>query len=187
MSDEEQLFDEKITEAKEEHVEDLETLKQVLAGEKEKTGKYLANWQRTQADFINYKRHAEQEKKETIEFANCRLILNLLTVIDDLERAFVSLPAENVESSWTEGIKLIYNKFKAILETEGLAEIKAKGEQFDPCLHEAVMCREGEEGIVIEEIQKGYRLKDRVIRPSKVIVGEGKQGKGNRPRNPEEE
>lgn len=177
MSDDERLFDEKITEAEVEQVEDLETLKQALAEERGKSDKYLANWQRTQADFINYKRRAEQEKKETIEFANTRLILNLLTVMDDFERAFVSLPAEIAESSWTEGIKLIYNKFKAILEGEGLAEIKAKGEQFDPCLHEAVMCREGEEGIVIEEIQKGCKFKDKVIRPSKVIVGNGKRDK----------
>jgi len=165
------------TETEVEQVEDLETLKQALAEEKERSEKYLANWQRAQADFDNYKKCAEQGKKEIVEFANSTLILNSLTVVDDLERAFASLPAEVAGFSWTEGVRLIYNKFKAILETQGVAEIKAQGEAFDPHLHEAVMCREGEEGMVIEEIQKGYKLKDKVIRPTMVIVGKGKEEK----------
>ncbi|GAI38256.1 unnamed protein product, partial [marine sediment metagenome] len=110
-------------------------------------------------DFINYKKRAEQEKIETVEFANSTLILNLLTIIDDLERAFDSLPTQLTGFSWIDGIKLIYNKLKATLEAQGLAEIKAKGEPFDPYLHEAVMRQEGEEGIVIEEIQKGYNCR----------------------------
>lgn len=157
--------------------EDAETLKQLLAEEKEKAEKYLVNWQRSQADFSNYKKHAEQEKKEIIEFANSTLILNLLPIVDDLERAFASAPAELAKSSWTEGIRLIYDKLKATLEAQGLAEIKAEEEVFDPHLHEAVMSREGEEGVVIEEIQKGYELKGRMIRPSKVIVGTGEEEK----------
>jgi len=158
-----------------ERAEDIESLKQALAEEKEKSQNYLANWQRTQADFTNYRKRAEQEKKEMVEFANSMLIGNLLTIIDDLERAFVSLPAQLTGFSWIDGIRLIYNKLKAILEAQGLAEIKAKGEPFDPHLHEAVMRQEGEEGRVIEEIQRGYKLKDKVIRPSMVIVGEGKK------------
>lgn len=175
MSEEEKLSDKTTTEAAVEQVQDIETWKQALAEEKEKAEKYLANWQRTQADFINYKKRIEQEKRETMEFANSMLILDLLTVMDDLERAFVSLPAQPKGFSWIEGIKLVYNKLKTILEAQGLTEIEAEGEPFDPHLHEAVMCREGKEGIVIEEIQKGYKLKDRVIRPSMVIVGEGKE------------
>ena len=119
----------------------------------------------------------EQEKEEIIEFANSTLILNLLTIVDDFERALASVPAQLTESSWMDGIRLIYNKLKAILEAQGLAEIKAKGEPFDPHLHDAVMCQDGEEGIVIEEIQKGYKLKDRVIRPSRVAVGKGEEEK----------
>jgi len=92
-----------------------------------------------------------------------------------LERAFDSLPAQLTGFSWIDGIKLIYNKLKATLEAQGLAEIKAKGEPFNPHLHEAVMRQEGEEGIVIEEIQKGYKLKNKVIRPSMVIVGKGEE------------
>jgi len=94
--------------------------------------------------------------------------------MDDLERALALVPAELEESNWTEGIRLIYNKFKATLEAQGLAEIKARGEPFDPRLHEAVMQQEGEEGMVIEETQKGYKFKEKVIRPSLVIIGKGK-------------
>jgi len=160
--------------------EDIEALKQVLAEEKEKAENYLANWQRTQADFVNYKKRTEQEKTQMVEFANSTLILNLLTVLDDLDRAIASVPGELTEFSWTEGIRLIYNKFKATLEAQGLTEIRAKGEPFDPHLHEAVMGQEGEEGIVIDEIQKGYKLRDKVIRPSMVVVGKGKGGKERR-------
>jgi len=177
LAEREKSSNNKPTETGVEQVEDIEALKQALTEERERSEKYLANWQRTQADFINYKKRAEQEKIETVEFANSTLILNLLTIIDDLERAFDSLPAQLTGFNWIDGIKLIYNKLKATLEVQGLAEIKAKGEPFDPYLHEAVMRQEGEEGIVIEEIQKGYKLKNKLIRPSLVVVGKGK-GKG---------
>ncbi len=164
-----------VVEAGIEQAEDIETLQQALAEEKEKAEKYLANWQRSQADFDNYKKRSEQEIGEVIEFAISALISNLLPVMDDLERAFASVPAELDESNWTEGIKLIYNKFKATLEAQGLTEIKTGGEPFDPRLHEAVMQQEGEEGMVIEETQKGYKFKGKVIRPSLVIVGKGEE------------
>jgi len=158
-----------------EQTEDIPTSsgQQALAEEREKAEKYLTNWQRCQADFDNYKKRSEQERGGVIEFANSVLISNLLPIINDLERAFASVPAEFDESNWTEGIKLIYNKFKATLEAQGLTEIKAEGEPFDPRLHEAVMQQEGEEGMVIEETQKGYKFKGKVVRPSLVIVGKG--------------
>ena len=170
MAEDGEVIEEEVGQA-----EDIETLQQVIAEEKEKAERYLANWQRSQADFDNYKKRSEQEKREFFEFANSALISNLLTVLDDLERAFASVPAELDESNWTEGIKLIYNKFKTTLETQGLTEIEARGEPFDPRLHEAVMQQEGKEGMVIEEIQKGYKFKEKVIRPSLVTVGNGKK------------
>jgi molecular chaperone GrpE len=106
-----------------------------------------------------------------IEFANSALISSLLPAIDDLDRAMASVPAGLEKSSWTEGVRLIYNKFKTILQSQGLTEIEARGEPFDPRLHEAVMQQEGEEGMVVDETQRGYRFRDRVIRPSLVIVG----------------
>jgi len=158
-----------------EQAEDIETLQQTLAEEREKAEKYLANWQRCQADFVNYKQRAEQEKGGIIEFANSTLICNLLPIMDDLERALAAVPVELNESNWTEGIRLIYNKLKATLEAQGLTEIIAKGEPFDPHLHEALMQQEGEEGMVIEETQKGYQFKGTLIRPSLVIVGKGRK------------
>jgi len=167
--------DDDVVEAGIEQAQNIETLQQALAEEKEKTEKYLANWQRCQADFVNYKQRAEQEKGEIIEFANSTLICNLLPIMDDLERAFASVPADLEESNWTEGIKLIYNKFKTTLEAQGLTEIEARGEPFDPRLHEAVMQQDGKEGMVIEELQKGYKFKEKVIRPSLVTVGKGRK------------
>jgi molecular chaperone GrpE len=166
-----------VVEAGIEQAEDIETLQQALAEEKEKAEKYLANWQRSQADLENYAKRAEQEKSEIIEFANRVLILDLLPILDDFERALASLPIELDEQNWTEGIKLIYNKLKTILETQGLAEIKAKGEYFDPYLHEAAGQLEGEEGIIMEETRKGYKFRDKLLRPSMVMVGTGKKNK----------
>jgi len=166
-----------MAEAEIEQVEDIETFKQVLLEEKDKAEKYLASWQRTQADLDNYAKRAEQEKSEIVESANRTLILNLLPVVDDFDRAFASQPPELNESSWTEGIRLIYNKLKAILEAQGLAEIKAEGEYFDPYLHEAAGQLEGEEGIIVEEIRKGYRFKDKLLRASMVMVGKGTENK----------
>jgi molecular chaperone GrpE len=156
-----------------EQARDIETLQQALAEEKEKAENYLASWQRCQADFVNYKQRAEQEKSEIIEFANSTLVSNLLPIMDDLERAFASVPADLGESNWTEGIRLIYNKLKTSLEAQGLTEIEARGKPFDPHLHEAIMQQNGKEGMVIEELQKGYKFKEKVIRPSLVTVGRG--------------
>ena len=155
--------------------EDIEVLKQALAEEKAKVEANLAGWQRAQADFINYKRRSEQEKEEISKFANAALMLNLLPILDDLERALVSIPPKLVGFTWVEGISLIERKLRASLEVQGLSQIKALGESFDPNLHEAAMYAKGKEGIVIEELQTGYKLHDRVIRPTMVVVGNGEE------------
>jgi len=180
LAEEDEVVEEGINEGIEEGIEqaeDIETLQQALAEEKEKAERYLANWQRSLADLQNYVKRAEQEKSETIEFANTILIMDLLPILDDFERALASLPVELGEQNWTEGIKLIYNKLKAILETQGLAEIKAEGEYFDPYLHEAAGQLEGEEDVIIEEIRKGYKFRGKLLRPSMVMVGKGKNDK----------
>jgi molecular chaperone GrpE len=105
------------------------------------------------------------------------LILDLLPILDDFERALASLPVELDEQNWTKGIKLIYNKLKTVLETQGLTEIKARGEYFDPYFHEAAGQVEGEEGMIIEEIRKGYEFRGKLLRPSMVMVGKGKKNK----------
>jgi molecular chaperone GrpE len=158
-------------------IEDIETLQKILAEEKVKAEANLAGWQRAQADFINYKRRSEQDKEEIGKLSNAVLMLNLLPILDDLERAFTSVPPRLDKLSWVDGIKLIERKLWASLEAQGLSPIKALGEPFDPTLHEAIRQDKGKAGIVIEELQKGYKLNDRVIRPTMVVVGNGEEEK----------
>ena len=169
--------EDKTSESKIETVEteDLEVLKQVLGEEKEKAEGYLANWQRSQADFVNYKRRNEQEKKEISKYANTSLILSLLSSLDDLERAFASISPHIAEDSWVDGVRLIERKLHSTMEAQGLSPIEALGEPFDPNFHEAVMHGKGEDGLVVGELQKGYKLYDRVIRPTGVVVGNGEE------------
>lgn len=155
--------------------EDIESLKQALAEEKAKAESYLSNWQRAQADFINYRRRTEQERADLNEFANASLVLSLLPVLDDLERAFGHISPRLARLPWVNGVRLIDRKLRAALESQGLAPIEAQGKPFDPNLHEAVRQDKGKEGMVIQEIRKGYKLHDRVLRPALVAVGNGEE------------
>ncbi len=125
---------------------------------------YLAGWQRAKADYINFKREQEQKIADYYKFANEGLILELLPVLDSFEAA---LKHKN-----DEGIKQLYNQLKNILKNDGLEEIKAVGEKFNPELHEVIETIESDKGerIIIEEIQKGYKLHGKVIRPSRVKI-----------------
>lgn len=160
-------------EAVEGEEEDVASLKKALAEEQARAEGYLASWQRAQADFVNYKRRTEQERNEMVMLANATLMLNLIPVLDDLERALDNVSEKLSGLTWVDGIVLIYRKLKATLEGNGLSEIKALGETFDPNFHEAALYADGEEGKVIEELQKGYMLHDRVLRPAMVKVGKG--------------
>ena len=154
---------------------DVASLQKALSEERAKSNGYLANWQRSQADFLNYKKRTEQERYETARHANATLILALLPVLDDLERALDNVPEKLAKSNWVDGIGFISRKFKSILEGHGLSEIRAIGEPFDPNFHEAMLFSEGEEEMVVEEMQKGYKLHDQVLRPTKVSVGKGSE------------
>jgi len=145
-----------------------------LAKAREEAQKYLANWQRAEADLQNYKKRAEQERDELRRFGNVSLIINLLPIIDDFERAFASLDSHLAGLSWFDGIYLIYRKLSQLLENAGVRPIEADGQDFDPRYHEAVAHVEGEEGKVISVVQRGYKLHDRVLRPAMVVVGKGK-------------
>lgn len=167
----EEIYDEPEPETVE--IEDVESLQQALTEEKKKSEEYMASWQRAQADFINYKRRTEQERQEFNSYANANLILNLLPVIDDLERALDAVPPKYKKHDWVEGVRLVAHKFKTILEGQGVKPIKAMGEAFDPNYHEALRQDKGEEGIVVEEFQKGYMMHDKLLRPARVVVGNG--------------
>ncbi len=152
---------------------DFEALKQALAEQKQKADAYLANWQRAGADLANYKRKVEQDKQEQSAFANASLISSVLPILDDMERAFETLDPKLAGLTWVNGMRLISRKLQAILEAQGLQRITTVGLDFDPKLHEAVMEVEGEQGKVVSEMQKGYKLHDRVLRPAIVTVGRG--------------
>ncbi|HET9200582.1 MAG TPA: nucleotide exchange factor GrpE [Dehalococcoidia bacterium] len=132
-------------------------------------------WMRAAADYQNLKRRSEQERQDLARFANAALIINILPILDDMERALSTLDAKLAGLTWVEGIYHIYRKFKQALESAGVSEIETDGADFDPNLHEAVQYSEGYEGKVISVVQKGYKLGDRVIRPSMVVVGKGDQ------------
>jgi molecular chaperone GrpE len=159
--------------------EGVEGLRASLEEEKKKAETYMANWQRAAADFQNYKRRTEQEREEVARLANAALIINILPILDDLERALTSVDTNLAGLTWVDGIRLIYRKFQAVLEAAGVSEIKTEGQDFDPRFHEAVMYGEGEEGKVVSEVQRGYTLDGRVLRPAMVVVGQGrKEGEG---------
>ena len=142
---------------------------------REQAQTYLASWQRAAADFQNYKRRVEQEREDLSRLASVSLIMNLLPLVDDLERALMNVDPRLAGLTWVDGIRLIYRKFQALLEMNGVSEIEAEGQTFDPTVHEAVMFGEGEEGKVTSVVQKGYKLGDRVIRPAMVVVGQAKK------------
>jgi len=159
-----------------------ETVEAQLDKAQAEAQRYLANWQRAEADFSNYKRRMEQERDEARRMANAALIINILPVLDDLERALASLDISLAGLTWFDGIRLIYRKLLLVLESAGVRQIEAEGQTFDPRFHEAVMHGEGPEGKVVAEVQRGYKLHDRVLRPAMVVVGKG-EGKAVHPEN----
>ncbi len=151
-------------------VEALETL---LEDEREKSQRHFASWQRAAADYQNFKRRVEEERSETARFANVATILNLLPIVDDFDRAFINIDPTVAGLNWVDGVRAIQKKLQGLLEVMGVSEIAADGEVFDPALHEAVSQGPGEQDRVVAVAQKGYKLGDRVIRPSMVVVGNG--------------
>jgi molecular chaperone GrpE len=134
-----------------------------------KADDYHSQLLRLQADFENYKKRSEKEIKEYIKYANEGLILKVIDAYEDLERALKAEKSHDLK----EGVEIIHKKLKDILEGEGLCEIDASGDKFDPYKHEALMVedhKDYDEGIVIEELGKGYTLDSKVIKYSKVKV-----------------
>ena len=155
-----------------------EALAKQLAEERQRAESFYASWQRSAADFANFKRRTEQERADATRFASAMLIMNILPVLDDLERALQSVSKELAGLTWVDGIQIIYRKLQMVLEAQGLKPIEAVGKAFDPNAHEAVLRAPGEEGIVLAELQRGYMIHDRVIRPALVKVGNGEAAQG---------
>jgi molecular chaperone GrpE len=115
----------------------------------------------------------EEERAELARMTNAALVINVLPVFDDLERAISTVDAHLAGLNWVQGVDAIYRKFGRLLESMGVKPIEAEGKRFDPSEHEAVGRQPGDEGKVLHVVQQGYRLGDRVIRPAMVIVGNG--------------
>lgn len=132
--------------------------------------------QRAQADLINYRHRAEEERQNLQKSANSRLILDLLGVVDDFQRALNLTEKSADYASWVEGIELIYRKIYRILEIEGVTVIDAIGRDFDPWEHAAIVYQENvqyREGEIIGVIQEGYKLHGKVLRAAQVAVARG--------------
>ncbi|TLS53743.1 nucleotide exchange factor GrpE [Paenibacillus antri] len=131
---------------------------------------------RTQADFDNFRRRARTEKEEFAKYASQKLIEGLLPIIDNFDRAIAASREHSDFDSLAKGVEMIQRQLGQLLESEGLQAIEAIGQPFNPELHQAIMQVPAEEGgasgIVLEELQKGYMLKEKVIRPSMVKVTE---------------
>src|SRR4051794_2401421 len=157
---------------------EVERLQRELDEARERADRYHSNWQRSAADFQNWKRRTDQEKTELTRYAEGALTVELLRVLDDFERAFGSLPPELRMLTWIEGVYMIGQKLYAVLQGRGLSPIEADGQEFDPILHEAVLREDDAEGadslVVVQDLQRGYRFHDRVLRPSMVKVGRPK-------------
>jgi molecular chaperone GrpE len=154
-------------------LEDIENLKNELNDMRIKADEYLDGWQRARADFANYKKRVERDQAQVYQMAVGSIVKRYLDVLDDLERALNNKPTSGEGATWAEGIELIYRKLLAILEAEGVQQMDADGQFFDPNLHEAISQEnspEHESGQIIEVIKRGYLLGERVIRPALVRV-----------------
>ena len=152
---------------------DLQQLTAELEQIRSDRQEFLDGWQRARAEFANYRKRVEREQDEARSRIAGETLLRVLAIMDDLDRALRDRPAEAEAAAWAEGIDLIYRKFQALLEAEGIQLIQAEGQAFNPALHEALSHEESEahdEGQVIEVVQRGYRIGDRVLRPALVRV-----------------
>jgi len=151
---------------------EIEALQKQLEDAEAKAAENLDGWQRAQAEFVNYKNRVQRDREMDYASMKGDIIKKMLPVLDDMERALANRPDGD---SWANGMELIARKFQNILEAEGVKRIEAAGQEFDPNFHEAISSEpndEVESGHVIEVVQNGYMLGERVIRPAMVRVAQ---------------
>ena len=156
--------------------ENLDALRQELEEARAKEAEYLDGWQRARAELSNARKRFQREQQQAYANAKADLLVRLLPIVDDFERAFETLPEDLAGETWIEGVKLVQRKAQGLLEQEGVVPIEAAGKEFDPSLHQAVTHEpsvEVPEGHVIAEMQRGYTIGDRVLRPCMVRVSAG--------------
>ena len=172
-----ELVEEVAEELIETEVEDLSDEEEAPISELEewqlKANEYLDGWQRSRADFANYKKRVERDQAQVSQKATANVVKHFLEVMDDLELALKNRPQDGEGAAWADGVELVYRKFSSILETEGVSLIEADEQYFDPTLHEAITNEDNpdyESGQIIEVLKRGYFIGDRVLRPATVRV-----------------
>ena len=156
-------------------LDEIIMLQNELAETQTKANEYLDGWQRSRAEFMNYKKRVEREQNETYQRAAGNIIKRYLDVLDDLDMAIRNRPAQGDDKVWANGIELIYRKLLNILENEGVTRMKVDGEPFDPNYHEAISMEPSDtvpSGHVTEVLKQGYLIGDRVLRPALVRVAQ---------------
>ena len=155
---------------------DMDKLKKELDEARKQSEEYLALLQRERAEFNNFRRRTAEERERELGLAGEDLIRKVLALADDFDRAIEARPESIAGDPWVEGITAIDRKLRALLESEGVTEIEAsRGTRFDPREHDAIVNVPGtdvEDGHIVEELRRGYRLRDRVIRAALVAVAE---------------
>jgi molecular chaperone GrpE len=158
-------------------VADIEALQAQLAESRAKADEYLGGLQRERAEFNNYRRRTAEEREQMLGLAGEDLIRKVLAIADDFDLAIDNRPAELAGNGWVEGVAAIDRKLRALLESEGVNPIEASpGTPFDPRQHEAIANVPGSgraEGEIVDVVRRGYKLRDRVIRPALVAVASG--------------
>jgi molecular chaperone GrpE len=156
---------------------DIEALQAERDAAQAQAADYLLALQRERAEFQNFKRRTAEERDRESGLANDLLLFKVLTVADDFDRAIESLPAGAETASWVDGVAAIDRKLRQLLESEGLRPIEVNpGMSFDPREHEALVNVPGSgypEGSIVSELQRGYRIRDRILRPARVAIAAG--------------
>jgi molecular chaperone GrpE len=153
--------------------EEYQQLEKELEQSRQQATQNLEGWQRERAEFSNYKRRIEREQAQMAQNITAEVIRKYLVILDDLERALKARPTEGEGAAWAQGIELIYRKLQNVLESEGVLRIQAETEMFNPNIHEAISHEESpdhESGDIIEVVQQGYKIGERIIRPALVRV-----------------
>lgn len=159
----------------EEDLGNCEELEMRLAEALSEKEEYLDGWQRTQADFANYKKRVERDRQQVQQNATANVVRRYLEILDDLERALANQPQDGEGAVWANGIDLVYRKWLNALEVNDVKPMEVDDQLFDPELHEAISHEESDEhesGEVIEVVQTGYFIGDRVLRPARVRVAQ---------------
>jgi molecular chaperone GrpE len=155
--------------------EKLELIKAAWEASEAKATEYLDGWQRAKAEFANYKKRVLRDREQYNQEAVGKVAKNYLSAIDDLERALKNIPQNEESLAWANGIELIYRKLVTALENDGITPMDVDGKIFDPNLHEAVAkipSTDHESGQIVDVIQTGYMIGDRVLRPARVCIAD---------------